>query len=55
MGNDNSCKIVGIGSIHLKNYDGSIRVLIDVWYVPSLRKNLIFLGNLEVKSFAMSM
>ena len=54
MGNDNSCKIVGIGSIRLKNYDGSTRVLIDVQYVSSLRKNLISLGTLEAKGFDVS-
>ena len=55
MGNDSSCKTVGICSIRLKNHDGSIRVLIDVWYVPNLRMNLISLGTLEDKGFAVSM
>lgn len=41
----------GIGSIRLKNHDGSIRTLKDVRYVPSLSKNLISLGTLEEKGF----
>ncbi|KAL4271878.1 hypothetical protein GQ457_13G029750 [Hibiscus cannabinus] len=49
MGNDNACKTVGIGSIRLKNQDGSTRVLTNVRYVPSLKKNLISLGALESK------
>jgi hypothetical protein len=47
MGNDISCKIVGIGSIRVKMYDGTIRTLTDVRHVPELRKNLIYLGVLD--------
>ena len=54
MGNDNACKTGGIGSIRLKNHDGSIRVLKDVRYVPSLKKNLISLGALESKGLAVT-
>ena len=45
------CKVAGIGSISLKNHDGSTRVLTDVWYIPKLEKNLISLGTLELKGF----
>ncbi|KAE8696421.1 GDSL esterase/lipase APG [Hibiscus syriacus] len=55
MGNDNACKTVGIGSIRLKNQDGSNRVLTDVRYVPSLKKNLISLGALESKGSVVTM
>ncbi|KAE8673094.1 hypothetical protein F3Y22_tig00111812pilonHSYRG00176 [Hibiscus syriacus] len=55
MGNDNACKTVGIGSIRLKNQDGSTRVLTDVRYVPSLKKNLISLGALESEGSAVTM
>ena len=54
MGNDESCKTAGVGSIRLKNHDGSTRVLTDVRYVPKLKKNLISLGALESKGFAMT-
>ncbi|KAE8654946.1 hypothetical protein F3Y22_tig00117034pilonHSYRG00285 [Hibiscus syriacus] len=40
MGNDNACKTVGIGSIRLKNQDGSTRVLKDVRY--GIRKNNLY-------------
>ena len=49
MGNDNACKTIGIGPIQLKNHDGSIQVLTDVCYVPSLKKNIISLGVLKSK------
>ena len=55
MGNDSSCKTVGIGSIRLRNHDGSTRVLTYVRFVPSLRKNLLFLGTLDAKGFTVSM
>ncbi|KAK8921738.1 hypothetical protein KSP39_PZI020142 [Platanthera zijinensis] len=47
MGNDSECKTLGIGSIRIKMFDGTIRTLTDVRYVPDLRKSLISLGTLE--------
>jgi hypothetical protein len=41
MGNDISCKVVGIGSIRIKMFDGTIKILTDVRHVPDIRKNLI--------------
>ena len=55
MGNDNPCKTVGIGSIKLRNHDGSTRILRDVRYVPKLKKNLISLGALESKGLVVTM
>ena len=51
MGNDNACKTRGIGMIRLKMFDGTIRVLTDVRYVPDLKKNLISLGTLDSKGY----
>ena len=47
MGNDISCKVVGIGSIQIKMFDGFVKILTDVRHVPELRKNLISLGVLD--------
>ena len=55
MGNDNACKTMGIGTIQLKNHDGSIQVLTDVRYVPNLKKNLISLGVLESKGITITL
>lgn len=55
MGNDNPCKTVGIGSIKLRNHDGSTRILKDVRYVPNLKRNLISLGLLESKGLEVKM
>ena len=48
-------KIAGIGSISLKNHDGSTKVMIDVRYIPKLETNLISLGTLESKGFTIIM
>ncbi|XP_071704885.1 uncharacterized mitochondrial protein AtMg00300-like [Rutidosis leptorrhynchoides] len=47
MGNDVACKVVGIGTIQIKMYDGTVRTLTEVRHVPELKKNLISLGTLE--------
>ena len=47
MGNDTSCKVVGRGLIRLKMFDGMIRELRDVKYVPKLKRNFISLGMLD--------
>ena len=39
MGNDASCKVIGIGNIRIKMFDGVVRTLCDVMHVPDLRKN----------------
>ncbi|KAL0402530.1 UNVERIFIED_CONTAM: hypothetical protein Slati_4282900 [Sesamum latifolium] len=49
--NDISLTTYGIGSIRLKNQDGSVITLTGVRYVSELRKNLISVGTLESKGF----
>ena len=38
MGNDASCKVVEIGNIIIKMFDGVVRTLCDVKHVPDLRR-----------------
>ena len=52
MGNDASCKVVGIGNIRIKMFDVVVRMLCDVRHVPDLRKNLISLGTLDYNKFS---
>ncbi|KAK3030465.1 hypothetical protein RJ639_039150 [Escallonia herrerae] len=47
MENDVACKMVVIDSIQIRMHYGIVRNLIDVRYVPELRKNLISLGTLD--------
>ena len=51
MGNDVSCNIVGIGSIQIKMFDGTNKILTDVRHMPELRKNLISLEVLDTNGY----
>jgi hypothetical protein len=51
MGNDKSCKVVGIRSIQIKMFDGTIKILTDARHVLELRKNLISLGVLDTGGY----
>ena len=53
MGNSSSAKVVGKGTIELKFTSGKMVTLIDVLYVPDIRKNLVsgtfFFGSMVLK------
>jgi len=49
MGNDTYSPVKGIGSIKIRNNDGTQVILTDVRYVPNMARNLISLGTLEDK------
>ena len=49
LGNNKSCKVIGIGSLRIKMHNGIERVLEDVRHVLELKKNLISLGILDKK------
>ena len=51
MGNDTKCKVVGIGTIRFKMYDGTNYTLTDVRHVVGLRKNLISFKALDRKGY----
>ncbi|KAH9670687.1 retrovirus-related pol polyprotein from transposon TNT 1-94-like protein [Citrus sinensis] len=51
MGNDQPCRTMGIGIIRLKMFDGMVRELKEVRFVPALKKNLISVGALEAKGY----
>ncbi|KAG8498562.1 hypothetical protein CXB51_004879 [Gossypium anomalum] len=51
MGNNASCKIVGVGIIKVKMFDGVFRTLSDVRHVPKLKRNLISLSTLDSKGY----
>ncbi|KAK2971427.1 hypothetical protein RJ640_025377 [Escallonia rubra] len=47
MCNGDVCKVMGICTIRIKMFDGIVRTLGDVRYIPDLKKNLISLGTLD--------
>ena len=52
MGNSQSCKIEGIGTILMKMFDGIVRTLDDVRYILTLKKNLVSLSQLDENWFS---
>ena len=47
MGNDSNSKVIKIGIVKIKIFDGVVRALSNVKHVPKLRKSLISLGVLD--------
>ena len=47
LGDNRSCEILGIGEIKIRMFDGIVRTLGDVRFIPELRKNLISPGQLD--------
>lgn len=47
MDNNASYKVIGIGNIITKIFNGVVRTLCDVRHVPNLKKKLISLGTLD--------
>ena len=47
MGNDHALEIVGIGTIKLKMYDGSIRTISEVRHVKGLKKKILSVGQFD--------
>jgi len=47
MSDDHLCKVEGIGTVSIKMFDGMVRKLEKVRYVPQVKKNLISVGTLE--------
>ena len=54
MGNDARCKVIGIGTVKIKMFDGVVRILSDVRHIPDLTKNLISLGTLDSLGYGYS-
>ncbi|KAG8478786.1 hypothetical protein CXB51_028618 [Gossypium anomalum] len=51
IGNNASCKIIGVGTIKVKMFDGVVRTLSDVRHVLELKRNLISLSTLDSKGY----
>lgn len=51
MENNTPYKIVGIRTIRIKMFDGVVRTLDDVWYVPNLKRNLTSLSTLDLNEY----
>ena len=54
MGNNVVCKIVGIGNIRIKMFDGQVRILTNVCHVSDLKKNFLSLRALKTRRYKFS-
>ena len=54
MGDDHPCNVEGMGTVHIKMFDGIVRELKEVRYVPQLKRNLISVGALEALGLVVS-
>jgi len=50
MEND-MCKIVGIGNILMRMFDGQVRILSNIRHVPNLKKNFLSLEALKARGY----
>ena len=51
MGNNASCRVAGIGTVCTKMFDGVVRTLGDIRYIPDLNRNLLSLNTLDSKGY----
>ena len=54
MGDDHPCNVEGIGTVRIKIFDGKIRELQNVRYVPQLKRNLISVSALKTLGLVVS-
>jgi len=54
MSDDHPCNVKGIGTVRIKIFDGMVRELKKVRYMPQLKKNFISVGALETLSLVVS-
>ena len=50
MGDDGACQMNGTGTVRIKMFDGVVRDLIEVRYVPQMKKNIISVGAWSQKA-----
>ena len=54
MGDDRPYNIKGIGTVHILMFDGMVRELKNVRYVPQLKRNLISVSALKALGLKVS-
>jgi len=54
MGDDHPCNVKGMGTVRISVFDGIVRELKEVRYVPQLKRNLISVGALEALDLMVS-
>jgi len=49
MKDDHTCRLVGKGTVSIKMYDGTMKELKEVTYIPNMTNNIILVGVLEAE------
>ena len=55
MRNDNSCKMIWVGTVQIRMFDSMVRDLTDVRYISRMKKNIIWVGAVESKRLKVTM
>ena len=55
MGDDFTLEIIGIGTIKIKIFDGTIRTIEEVQHVKGLKKNLFYLEQIDSHGYKIHM
>ena len=55
MGNNNTCRTEGIGTIQLRLHDGTVKNVKEVRFIPDMKTNLISLGALEASRYTITL
>jgi len=53
--NDVACQMTGIGTVRIKMFNGMVRNLTDVRYVPHMKKNIISVAAVELKGLKVTL
>jgi len=54
MGDGSTCNMDGVGTVLIKMFDGMVRELKDVRYIPQMKKNIISIGALQAQGLKFS-
>ena len=49
--NNMSCKVIGVGTVRIKMFNGIVRTFTNVRHVPNLKKSLVSLGILDSQGY----
>ena len=55
MGNNNTCRTEGIGTIQLKLHDDTVKNLKEARYIHEMKTNLISLSALEASGYTITL
>ena len=55
MKNDTAYQMIRVGIVRIKMFDGVVKDLTDVRYIPQMKKNVISIGAVELKGLKVTL